>query len=67
MERNSNLLSLKEIDAVENSKEKLKLWISYGKAFNCLDQMPEVHELYTRLKREKQITLPEWNQWINLE
>lgn len=67
METKLKLLSLKEIDAVEDPKEKLRLWITYAKAFNCFPEMPEINELYTRLKKEEQVTIEDWNQWINSE
>lgn len=59
-------MDLNYIDKMESSKEKLFKWIEYGKKHNCLHDMPEIHELYLRLKREGKVTMQEWNEKIGV-
>lgn len=57
-------VGLKEIDKMPASKEKFEAWMQYAKENNCLQDMPEIHDLYVRLKREGKVTLADWNEFF---
>ena len=46
-------------------KEKLRLWIQFGKRYNCLHKMPEIEELYQGLKRDGFVTMSDWNNYMD--
>ncbi len=58
-------MDLNAIDKMPRGKEKLRLWICYGKRYNCLHEMPEVEELYYSLKREGLATIHDWNKYMS--
>lgn len=58
-------MKLKDIDKMPSSKEKLRLWIQYGKKNDCIHEMTEIEELYISLKNKNLISREEFNSFLN--
>ena len=55
-------MTIVEIDCLPPGKEKLRRYISFALRYNQLHNLPEIGELYQRLKRDGAITQDEYNK-----
>lgn len=58
-------MKLYKIDKMKSCKMKLFLWIKFGKKYDCLDQMPEIYELYHTLRKREEITPSEFMRMMD--